>query len=146
MTNTFTLISCSKSKQDGEHTAKNLYTESTIFNKRKKFAEKQGGKWGILSAKYGYLRPWENIPYYQKHISSRSEIWGAFVLQDLLPDLEFHDIDEVIILAGKRYINPIRAGIEANGYKVNDWNKGKMPGERLHALKEELAPGTQTTF
>lgn len=146
MTNTFTLVSCSKSKQKGKHTAKELYTKSTIFNKRKEFAKKKGGKWGILSAKYGYLRPWECTPYYQKHISSRSEIWGGFVLQDLLSDLEFHNIEEVIILAGGKYVKPIKTELENQGYTINDWNEGKMSGERLHALKEELTPGTQTTF
>lgn len=146
MTTEFTLVSCSKSKLDGTHQAHDLYTESTIFKKRKEFAHQHGGKWGILSAKYGYLQPWEHTAYYQKHISERSNVWGVFVLQDLLPTLEYHNIDRVIILAGSKYIEPIKEPLETRGYTVVDWNKGKMPGERMQALDEENKPGTQTTF
>jgi hypothetical protein len=131
---------------DGIHPAEEIYTESAIFKKRKTFAHQHGGTWGILSAKYGFLHPWKRVEYYQKHISDRTNIWGVFVLKDLLPTLEYYNIDTVIILAGSKYVEPIQKPLEDEGYDVVDWNKGKMPGERMQALNEANAIGTQTTF
>lgn len=144
--NNFTLASCSKSKQEGTHLAKNLYEPSPIFRKRRKYAHQNGGKWGILSAEFGYLRPWDIVPYYQTHISERANIWGAFVLGDLLADLRYYDIDQVTILAGSRYIQPLIDQLEVEGYEVNDFNEGLMPGERMQALNEANESGTQTSL
>ncbi len=73
---TFTLVSCSKSKLEGVHRAENLYKPSDIFRKRKRLALQESERWGVLSAKYGYLRPWDIIPNYEKHISERTNVWG----------------------------------------------------------------------
>ena len=140
----FYLISCSKSKLDGVHRAEDLYEPSDIFGKRQRKAIRDGVAYGVLSAKYGYLRSWDAIPTYEKHISERTKVWGAFVLRDLVRDLEYHDVDTVTILAGSRYIEPVVAELEARGYEVKDPNEGLRPGERKRALKEALAPGEQT--
>jgi len=142
----FVLVSCSKSKLDGTHRGEDLYEPSDIFGKRRTFAEREGVEWGVLSAKYGYLRSWESVGSYDKHISDRTPAWGAFVLGDLIADLEYLDVDQVTVLAGKRYVDPLVAELEAHGYDVVDYNRGLRPGERKAALKKANAPGEQTTL
>lgn len=140
------LVSCSKSKLDGVHLARDLYDPSNIFPKRRRFARERGDHWGILSAKYGYLRPWDVIPDYERKITDRSDIWAAFVLDDLLDDLAYVDADQVTILAGSGYVDPLIEPLEARGYDVVDWNEGLRPGERMSALDDALAPGEQQTL
>ncbi|WP_396276200.1 DUF6884 domain-containing protein [Haloarcula sp. 1CSR25-25] len=139
----FTLVSCSKSKQEGVRLARNLYQPSRNFRKRVEYATEHGTGWGILSAEYGYLYPTEAIPKYERKISSRNDTWGAIVLRKLLPVLESHDVDEVTILAGKRYIDPIRTELESREYEVHDPHAGHRPGERYSALCDALSPGEQ---
>lgn len=142
----FVLVSCSKSKLAGTHRGEDLYEPSDIFGKRRTFAEREGVHWGILSAKHGYLRSWEAVEDYERHISDRTPVWGAFVFDDLLADLEFFDVDQVTVLAGKRYVDPLVPELEARGYDVLDYNRGLRPGERKRALKEANAPGEQKTL
>jgi len=142
----FVLVSCSKSKLDGRHRAEDLYDPSDIFGKRLTFAEREGVEWGVLSAKYGYLRSWEAVESYDKHISDRTPVWGAFVLDDLLADLEYLDVDQVTVLAGKQYVDPLVSELEGHGYDVLDYNRGLRPGERKRALKRANAPGEQSTL
>jgi len=139
----FVLVSCSKSKQDGVQLGRDLYEPSPIFRKRRKFAERRGDAWGILSAKHGYIPPGVAIEDYERHISDRTAVWGVFVLRDLLEDLRFHDVDQVTLLAGSRYVEPLVAELEARGYDVIDWNAGKRPGERMSALDEANDPTEQ---
>lgn len=142
----FVLVSCSKSKLDGTHRGEDLYEPSDIFGKRRTFAERKGVQWGVLSAKHGYLRPWEAVENYERHISDRTPVWGAFALDDLLADLEFYDVEQLTVLAGKRYVDPLVAELEARGYDILDYNRGLRPGERKAALKKANAPGEQTTL
>lgn len=139
----FVLVSCSKTKQSGTRLAQDLYEPSPIFRKRRRLARRRGDAWGVLSAKYGYLRPWEATPHYERHITDRSPAWGAFVLRNLLPDLRYLDVETVTILAGSGYVAPLVAELEAHGYDVIDWNQGKRPGERMQALDEANKPGEQ---
>lgn len=140
----FVLVSCSKSKLDGTHLSKDLYRPSDIFGKRRTFAEREGVHWGILSAKHGYLRSWEAVESYDRHISDRTPVWAAFVLKDLLDDLYFFDVEQVTLLAGKRYVDPLVPELEGRGYDVLDYNRGLRPGERKQKLKKANAPGEQS--
>lgn len=137
------LVSCSKTKQDGTHRSEDLYEPSDIFQKRRRFRKGERVHWGVLSAMHGYLPPWQAIEDYEKHISDRSPVWGAFVLDDLLADLEYYDVDQVTILAGKQYVDPLVVELEGHGYDVVDFNRGLRPGERKRALKKANAPGEQ---
>lgn len=140
------LVSCSKSKLNGTHRAADLYEPSDIFQKRCRFRADERVHWGVLSAKHGYLRPWDAVESYERHISERNSVWGAFVLRDLLDDLEFFDVDQVTVLAGRRYVDPLVAELEAHDYDVVDYNRGLRPGERKRALKKANAPGEQSTL
>ncbi|WP_440769913.1 DUF6884 domain-containing protein [Natronorubrum sp. DTA28] len=140
------LVGCSKSKKEGTHLARDLYEPSPIFRKRRRLALQRADHWGVLSAKFGYLRPWDVTPSYDTHISERSPVWAAYVLEDLLRDLEFYDADQVTILAGKRYIEPLVTPLEAHGYKIADPHRGLRPGERMSSLDEAVTPGKQVTL
>lgn len=139
----FVLVSCSKSKLDGLRRGEDKYEPSSVFRKRRTLA-READAWGILSAKYGFVRPWEVLPDYDMNIRERMPVWGAFVLQDLLPALEYHDADVVKIFAGSGYVDPLVAELEARGYDVIDPHRGMMPGQRESALKDLLEPGEQT--
>lgn len=140
------LVSCSKSKQDGVHLARDLYEPSPIFRKRRRLVETRCDHWAVLSGRYGYLRPWDVVPYYEQHRNSRTAVWGAWVLHDLLDDLDHWDADQVTILAGQFYVDPLVVELEARGYDVIDPHRGLMPGERMSALNDALAPGEQATL
>lgn len=143
----FVLISCSKSKRDDTHLAKDLYDPSPIFRKRRRFARQRGDSWGVLSARFGYLRPWDSIETYDTHIRDRDAgLWAPFVLRDLLPDLQHLTVDCVVLLAGRKYVDPLVTPLESRGYDVVDYNCGKRPGERMAALDDAIAPGEQTTL
>lgn len=144
--NEVVLVSCSKSKLDGVHRAGDLYEPSDIFGKRRKLATRRGDHWGILSGKYGYLRPWDTVPSYEMHINERSPIWGAWVLRDLLADLDYWDADLITILAGSKYVDPLVVELEYHGYDVLDYNHGLRSGERKAALKEALQRGKRATL
>lgn len=139
----FVLVSCSKSKQSGIHRAGDLYEPSRIFRVRREVAQERGDYWGVLSAKHGYLRPWDVVEEYERHITDRTEIWGAFALEDLLRDLEDLGVDTVTVLAGSKYVEPLVTELEAAGYDVIDYNSGLRPGERYSKLKSDLQPGEQ---
>jgi hypothetical protein len=140
------LLSCSKQKQPGVDRAEEKYEPSPIFRKRRKLAWERADYWGILSAKHGYLRRWDAIKEYDTHISSRSPIWGAFVLQELLADLDYWGVDQVTVLAGRRYVDPLVTELEAHGYDVVDLHRGLMPGQRMAALDEAIQPGVQSNL
>lgn len=140
------LVSCSKSKRDGTHQARDLYDPSPIFRKRRRLAQQRGDHWGILSAKFGYLRPWDVIHSYDMHINDRSKVWAAFVLRDLLDDLRYYDADRVTILAGKDYADPLKEPLERRGCEVVDPYRGLRPGERMSELNDAVAPGRQATL
>jgi len=141
----FVLVSCSKSKLDGTHRAEDLYDPSSVFRKRRTLG-RRADAWGILSAKFGFLRPWEAIPDYDVHISDRTPVWGAFVLHDLLPALEHYGADTVTIYAGHGYVDPLVVELETHGYDVVDPHRGMMSGQRESKLKELVKPGEQTTL
>jgi hypothetical protein len=123
-----------------------LYEPSDIFTKRRTFAQKYGDHWGILSGKYGYLRPWDTTPYYEMHRKERTGVWAAFVLEDLIPDLQYWDTDIVTILAGRKYVSPLRSELESRGFEICDYNEGLRPGERKASLKQANKPGKQATL
>lgn len=137
------LVSCSKTKRDGVNQARYLYEPSPIFRKRVQFAAHRDAHMGILSARFGYLRPWDVTPNYDTHIDERTAVWAAVVLRDLLRDLDFLDVEVVTMLAGRKYVDPLVTPLEGRGYDLVDFNRGKMPGQRMQALDESVAPGDQ---
>lgn len=134
---TIVLVGCGKAKQAGVHEARDLYT-SNFFLMKRRYAESVGDEWYILSAKEGLTDPDGLVACYDMTMGDvDSREWGARVL-DQLPDVTG---DEVIVLAGPDYANPIVGGIEEQGAsEVRVPTEGMEIWERMEWLAENT-PG-----
>jgi hypothetical protein len=65
------LLGCVKTKDTRPKPAKDLYL-STLFRRRRAYAEASGRPWWIVSAEYGLVAPDEVIAPYDTHIGQRS--------------------------------------------------------------------------
>lgn len=76
---TIVLVGCGKTKLAHAAAAKDMYT-GMLFRKARAYAEKHGDAWGILSARYGLLKPDEVIEPYDETISRKTKkekVWWA---------------------------------------------------------------------
>ncbi|GBE22393.1 endonuclease III [bacterium BMS3Bbin01] len=64
------LVGCVAQKQARPAPAKDLYT-STLWNKRRRYAESTGQRWGILSAEYGLVDADTIIEPYDRYMGSQ---------------------------------------------------------------------------
>lgn len=131
------LVSCVKQKQAAPAPARDLYT-SALFQKSRAFAERHADAWFILSAKYGLLRPEQQIAPYEMTLKDmRAEArrgWAARVhvqMQQL--DLLRSGV-EFLWLAGAAYQQKLAKLLQA--YPQHDPLRGLRMGERLQWLSE----------
>ena len=131
------LISCVKSKQDGSHMAKDLYT-SPLFRMNYAYAKKTCDKVFILSAKYGLLAEDDMITWYEKTLTkvkkADRQAWADKVIARLRTETDLAN-DEFLILAGEVYrenLLPHLHKTEIPFYKMGF-------GKQLQKLKESLA-------
>lgn len=123
-----TYIGCGKTKRDEKSLAANLYT-STYFQLKRKYAARMSDSWAILSAKYGVLDPFTPTEPYDRTMTDypiesaddaehgTTDQWADSVLQSieaLLREREADEsqpaVDEIVMLAGKPYLTPLREG------------------------------------
>lgn len=123
-------ISCGKAKKKVPCAAKDLYVGS-LFQKCKKWVEKRGVRYYILSAKHGILCPEDIIEPYNMTIKGKKEIeaWTKKVECQLL-SLAFAKNEHVISLAPDRYTVPLRLYFAS----VKEPLKNLGLGERMQAL------------
>lgn len=69
------------------------------------------GEWVILSAKYGFLRPEEMVPgpYNVSFNAPKTKPISAGELRRMLELKGLMEVDEVVVLAGKNYVEMARA-------------------------------------
>lgn len=128
------LISCTKSKKDGKSQPKELYMESQLFRKKRKYAEKHHDKWYILSAKHGLLDP-EGPPIepYEDTLSGakigRKREWSKKVFKEM----KKKDIldDELVFHAGKDYYSCIVPLLDEEDVAYRIPTSGLGIGEKL---------------
>jgi hypothetical protein len=134
------LVSCTKSKKDSESKPKELYMESQLFRKVRRYVEREQDNWFILSAKYGLLeadgRP---ISPYNSTLkdSSKEEKkeWSRQVFQGLK---ENDLLDEnLVIHAGKDYYKHLVPLLENANVNYRIPPEGLSYGERLSWYKEQ---------
>ena len=111
---TLYLIGCSQKKIDIDPStlveARTLYN-GDLFNKSREYVEGLGGRWGIVSAKYGCLCPDDRVNIYDKFLTekqARAPRYGALLLSSfdaLLSKLQIltYNLDRVVVLAGNNY-------------------------------------------
>lgn len=109
------LVGCGQEKNSGKNYPWKLY-KNDYFDKKMTVAMLLGQP-AILSAKYGYLPVTKRIEPYEEDMREKPkherESWALQTANDI-PDF----YDEVIILAGKKYRNPLKSMIEESGKKV----------------------------
>lgn len=99
------LIACSKSKAGRTTSARQLY-RGDLFRKSVAYAEAEGARWFVLSARYGLLHPDTIVDPYELTLADLSPLerlqWGERVAY-ALPRAP------LVFLAGKLYREPILA-------------------------------------
>ena len=106
------LVGCVKTKNKGRYAAKDLYA-SSLFAKRRAYAEASGRQWFILSAEHGLVDPDQALDPYERTLNrmtaSEREAWGRRVvtaIRERLCDLQTEKNLE--IHAGSRYVDAIQ--------------------------------------
>lgn len=121
------LVACCGKKKKGSWTAGEIY-QSELFLKSKAWAEKNGDRWGILSAKYGLIWPDQVIEDYDVTLnempSSDRKVWGERVRCQLEPIRG----EKLIVLAGNKYCE------WTNGFDVERPMEGLGIGQQLQWL------------
>ena len=110
----YAFIGCGKSKKDGVHPARELY-DSNYAHLKRDYAERYCEGYSILSAKHGPVAPTEWIESYNTTLrdagDSEMETYRDRVYE-MLSWNERNDVwlgyDQVVVLAGSAYIEPIR--------------------------------------
>jgi hypothetical protein len=138
---TVVLVGCVKTKREGVHPARELYT-SPLWRSRRRYAEAQSSSWYILSALHGLLDPDVPVACYEQAMTDLSEAerhqWGQRVvaaLEDQLGTLSGRAIE---IHAGGAYRRAIEPLLRMRGAIV----AAPLPRPKASVLK---SPGTPAT-
>ncbi|MBG9444029.1 DUF6884 domain-containing protein [Cytobacillus firmus] len=128
------LVSCTKVKADYPCSAKEMYQESTLFNKAIKYIEQQDyDKWYVLSAKYGLLRQHDVIEPYDLTLNnmkvSERKKWSELVIKQI--EKLGLNITKIDFYAGTKYRDYIIPALEQKEIVCNVPLQGKGIGEQL---------------
>jgi len=136
------IVGCGKKKKSGKHPAEDLYT-SQYFKSKKEYANEKAFTWFVLSAEYGLIQHKEEIESYDTTIKDvDEEEWSKLVEKQFEHFMDFFDsfeeeIEEIIILAGQDYIEPIKPLLKESPYPVSyPFDETNGIGEQLKLLKE----------
>jgi hypothetical protein len=117
--------------------AKDLYC-STWFIKARRWAERHGDDWYILSAKHGLISPDQHIKPYNVRLSNKSDAYNfslrvmSTLLDKLIPG------DEIVFLAGKYYRLYLEGTLQAQGYVTKAPMQGLGIGKQLAWLTRNI--------
>lgn len=135
------LVACSAGKIEADLVpARDLYN-SQLFTLARRYVEKSGDPWFILSAKFGLLEPAQLVAPYDeslndKRASERAD-WGCMVEAQISKRLLCGV--ELVMLAGRAYRDPLKHRLEAQGHIVTAPMMGMAIGKQLQFLKRSLA-------
>lgn len=139
MRGTLILVSCTKKKRPGLFLAKDLYA-SPWFSVARKYAEKRGTEWRILSAKHHLVHPNTELGTYEAEmptsLSGRTE-WASVVMVDILKSFPAQAW-QITILAGKRYRLPLVQMLRACEYIVDEPLAHMGIGKQTAWLSQQL--------
>lgn len=134
------LVSCTKSKKREASKPKELYMESQLFRKKRKYVEERHDNWYILSAKHGLLDPGgEPIEPYDETLSEakkvRKEKWAEKVFEQMR---ERNLLDhELVFHCGKDYSEILVEKFEQKGILYECPTRGLGLGEKLRWYKKK---------
>jgi len=145
------LVGCVKSKRPQAAPARDLYT-STLFARRRRYAERSGARWFVVSSRWGLVTPEEVIAPYDVFLgdmpASYRRAWAAFVVAQLAGHLELAGAS-IEIHAGDHYVDALRPAIEGAGAELIDPVDAHSMGETLawydiHVPVEQPSHATAT--
>ena len=129
------LVSCVKTKRAAAAPASDLYI-SRWFQGARRFVERRGMPWFILSALHGLTEPETVIAPYEVTLKAMSvgarRAWAAKVLSALHPKLDGKR--RIVILAGQSYREFLEGALRAAGYRIDVPMEGLAHGEQLSWL------------
>jgi len=138
MSKRIVLVSCVKTKLNHPAPAQELYT-SALFRGMRRYAERVGDAWYVLSAQHGMLSPFETIAPYERTLKAmlkRDRVdWAERVQKKLLELLP--PSADVIILAGEAYRESIVGFLEKHDFKVSVPMAGLKFGPQLSWLNKQ---------
>ncbi|MFW5898657.1 MAG: DUF6884 domain-containing protein [Candidatus Saliniplasma sp.] len=135
------LVSCTKKKRRNPSKPEELYMESALFRKARKYCEKYHDDWCILSAKYHLLEPEEEcIEPYDETLNDFSadqkRKWSEKVFQQLkrkgLLDKKLY------IHAGKDYYQYLLPLLDKNDVEYEIPTSGMRIGETMSWYNEHI--------
>ncbi|HEX9041723.1 MAG TPA: hypothetical protein VF838_11945 [Trebonia sp.] len=126
----------SKYPDAGPTPAADAYTGAPFVVNRA-YAERAGGDWVILSAKYGFLRPADVIPgpYNTTFKRKSSNPIGLAALREQVPRMGLDPYAEVVGLGGKEYRAAIAAAFEGTAPALTLPFAGLPIGKAMKAIK-----------
>ncbi len=142
------LVGCGAAKRDEAVEARNLYT-SNYFALKRRYAERSG-EWRVLSAEHGLVHPETVLEPYDTVVddldTEETEAWAEDVTDDLRELVDA--VDEVVVLAGASYIDPLREFFSRADVRVRyPFADTGGIGEQMALLKREMpAPAGQQTL
>ncbi len=133
------LVSCVAQKGPNPAAAQNLY-ESTWFRLARRYVERSGAPWFILSAKYGLVTPDTVICPYDTTLNRMGApdrlAWAGNVQSQM--DEHLPDADKIIVLAGARYREHLETYLRHRFPAVEIPMEGLRIGEQLNWLNKQL--------
>lgn len=154
------LVGCGKQKRevtghpnyaDNHYRAAVLYT-SVYFALKREYAERMCEYWYVLSAKHGLYHPFCIMKPYDVQLTQSGfagdddpefdtvDAWADAVLKQLDDKLEYlansdgnDAVDEIVVLAGRAYVEPLRDGLEALDVAV------RYPFDSTSGIGEQMA-------
>jgi hypothetical protein len=141
------IVSCSKRKMRGRHTAERAYSASPLFRLALAYAKRNYDSVAILSAKYGALEPHEMIDYYDVSFSGfskrRREEWSGRVVSTLVSRFHLMQGDSVFLHVGLDYRSHLIPRLESMGLECVVPTRGMRLGQQMNWYKRQLGD-TQT--
>jgi hypothetical protein len=132
---TIVIVSCVKQKAAVPRPAKDLYT-SPLFAGMRRFAEKNGDRWFILSAKYGLLHPDNLVDPYEQTLNKMPvryrRAWAETVYKQIAST--FPPAADIVMLAGEKYREFLVPHLRKEGFNVSIPMEGLSLGRQLQYL------------
>lgn len=120
LTGSLVLVSCTKLKLENPAPAKDLYSKSPIFKKKRAIIERDAADWIILSALHGVVLPDQILaPYNQTLVGkpkSQKREWANHIFPVLLPKLRPYK--RIVALAGNDYLQYLLEPLAARGIEI----------------------------
>ena len=133
MRDTMIVVSCSNKKKSYNCQAQEMYSESILFRKTKDYIIKNyGGRYVILSSKYGIILPNKEIEPYDLFIKDIDKEHKKRLIYNIYFNLL--PFKELIVFGGKEYVNIIKQACPK--LKIIEPLKGLGIGKRLQFLSE----------